>query len=58
MTADKPLVRVSPADAEDWAPQFPATSELVSGHDAKFVDSESLDARAFAELERCKQPWS
>lgn len=40
------------------APNFPATSELVSGHDAALADSEALDARAFAELERCKLPWS
>lgn len=38
--------------AKDSALQFPATSALVSGHDTAFVNSESLDARTFAEFER------
>lgn len=37
--------------AESAAPQFPATSELVSGHDADFVEAEALDARVFSAFE-------
>lgn len=44
--------------AKDAAPNFPATAELVSGHDTPFVKSEDLDVRAFDEAERIGQPWS